>query len=209
MPANSGYGKSLPPPTQWNTGDIFILQTAAGDLPFLHIGAMGWQQLALVSSPTLTNPTLTNPTLTTPTITGRITAASVGASGKSLMNFVPAVESSNAYPRTTLSGTGTTSAVPFTVTGLPSSAVAALVEVSWNPGAGKAVGDQVQFLTASTDLHPVMVITLSQLVMGQTANGVLPCTPGASNQLCYYIPVVTGGNPWSVTVDLLGWYEAT
>lgn len=139
------------------------------------------------------------------TVGGRITSTAVGASAKTLLNYVPATLVGTAYPVTTLTGTGNKSLTAFTVTGLPSSAVAADIAIILVPGTN-AVGDlaAVYTSTSQTGFPNVEAIITNATYPQAVMSGRTPAVAGASNQLAYAI--VTSGT-WTLSVQLLGWYE--
>lgn len=141
----------------------------------------------------------------------RISAVAVGASLKPLLNYAPATLGgpgslgSTSYPVTTLTGTGNQALTAFTVAGLPSSAVVADVEIILITGT-TAVGDlgALYTSTSQTGFPNVEAIITNASYVQAVASGRTPVVAGATNQLAYVI--VTAGT-WTLSVQLLGWYE--
>jgi hypothetical protein len=135
-------------------------------------------------------------------VQGRITSSAVGASGKPLLNRVFLADP---LPSQTLTGTGDHAQATFTITGLPASAVSAVLQINLlgstlPAGAAIVVGNKAFTTTYS------MCVVIAALGVAMFGQGETKVVPGSTLQADYQV-VATTGVAWSAGIRLVAYDE--
>jgi hypothetical protein len=135
-------------------------------------------------------------------VQGRITAPAVGASGKTLLNRVYLAQP---IPQTTTSGTGPQAQTALTLSGLPASAVAAVLLIQLS---GVSLPANAS-LTVGPHGYTTYNLDASVPVTGQYSweTGTTTVIAGSTNQVDYQIAGVGVGGAWSATFALIAYDE--